>query len=234
MLVNLGTNNDVTVTGTVTANLAAGTNNIGDVDILSIAAGDNNIGNVDIVSGTITTVTTVTTLTTLTGGGVAHDSPDGATNPVKVGARAALTLADDTMIANGDRSDLVADADGALIVRDQIPLGDVIFEAVSNTDGASTAFTNFGATASTRNYVTAITVFRTDTATTLAYIDFRDGTAGSVIYRIPLPPSGGATLSNGGNPLFYTTANTALAYDVSSALTTVYISVTGFKSKARA
>lgn len=30
--------------------LAAGTNNIGDVDILSIAAGDNNIGNVDIVT----------------------------------------------------------------------------------------------------------------------------------------------------------------------------------------
>lgn len=30
--------------------LPAGTNNIGDVDILSIAAGDNNIGNVDIVT----------------------------------------------------------------------------------------------------------------------------------------------------------------------------------------
>jgi len=30
--------------------LAAGTNNIGDVDIASIAAGDNNIGNVDVVS----------------------------------------------------------------------------------------------------------------------------------------------------------------------------------------
>lgn len=38
------------VSGTVTANLAAGTNNIGDVDVLSIAAGDNNIGNVDIVT----------------------------------------------------------------------------------------------------------------------------------------------------------------------------------------
>lgn len=40
----------LTVDGTVTANLAAGTNNIGDVDILSIAAGDNNIGNVDVVT----------------------------------------------------------------------------------------------------------------------------------------------------------------------------------------
>lgn len=35
---------------TVNAALPAGTNNIGDVDILSIAAGDNNIGNVDIAS----------------------------------------------------------------------------------------------------------------------------------------------------------------------------------------
>lgn len=34
----------------VVAALPAGTNNIGDVDILSIAAGDNNIGNVDIAS----------------------------------------------------------------------------------------------------------------------------------------------------------------------------------------
>lgn len=40
--------NTITVDGTV--GLAAGTNNIGDVDILSIAAGDNNIGNVDIAS----------------------------------------------------------------------------------------------------------------------------------------------------------------------------------------
>lgn len=40
----------ITVDGTVTANLAAGTNNIGDVDVLSIAAGDNNIGNVDVVT----------------------------------------------------------------------------------------------------------------------------------------------------------------------------------------
>ena len=41
--------------------LAANTGvDIGDVDILSIAAGDNNIGNVDIVSGTITAVTSIT------------------------------------------------------------------------------------------------------------------------------------------------------------------------------
>lgn len=35
---------------TVGAALPAGTNNIGDVDVLTIAAGDNNIGNVDVVT----------------------------------------------------------------------------------------------------------------------------------------------------------------------------------------
>lgn len=60
LLVNLGTNNDIS--GTVTANLAAGVNNIGDVDVLSIAAGDNNIGNVD--------VATVPAPLNVTGGGV--------------------------------------------------------------------------------------------------------------------------------------------------------------------
>lgn len=44
LLVNLGSNNDVTVTGTVTANLAAGTNNIGDVDVLSVPAPLNVTG----------------------------------------------------------------------------------------------------------------------------------------------------------------------------------------------
>lgn len=50
---NVATVTTVTTVSAVTAisnALPAGTNNIGDVDILSIAAGDNNIGNVDIAS----------------------------------------------------------------------------------------------------------------------------------------------------------------------------------------
>ena len=59
MLVNLGANNDVTVTNTVTVAGTATVSGIIDTDVLSIAAGDNNIGNVDIVTmpaitGTVT------------------------------------------------------------------------------------------------------------------------------------------------------------------------------------
>lgn len=45
-----GTNNIGDVDVLTLPALPAGTNNIGDVDVLSIAAGDNNIGNVDIVT----------------------------------------------------------------------------------------------------------------------------------------------------------------------------------------
>ena len=83
------------VSGTVTANAGTGTFIVGDAgaiinldasgdvqaDILTIAAGDNNIGNVDIVSGTITTVSTVTALGAGTTGpmkaeDVAHSTGD--------------------------------------------------------------------------------------------------------------------------------------------------------------
>jgi hypothetical protein len=215
---------------TIDAALPAGTNAIG-----KLAANSGvTIGAVEVAAAqtlaTVTTVSTVTTLSTLTGGAVAHDGADSG-NPIKVGAKCSLTLSDDTIVANADRTDLTSDGDGAVLVRPQFPLADLISEAISDTGGSSTAFSNFGATASTRSVITFIHAYRTDAGTSPAYVDFRDGTGGSVLFRAVLPPNGGSVLSNGGSPLFRTTANTALAYDVSAALTTVYISVSGFKSK---
>lgn len=113
--------------GTGTVGLNAGTNaigklaansgvDIGDVDILSIAAGDNNIGNVDIVSGTVTTVTT------LTGGGIAHDSADSG-NPHKIGYKAYSPdgTTPGTAVAEGDRTDAKADLDGRQFVNGEHP-----------------------------------------------------------------------------------------------------------------
>lgn len=104
----------ITACNTGAVVLAAGTANIGDVDVLSLPslpAGTNNIGDVDIVSGTITTVTT------LTGGGVAHDSADSG-NPHKLGAVAYSPdgTTPGTAVAEGDRTNLKADLDGRLLV----------------------------------------------------------------------------------------------------------------------
>ena len=209
-------------TGTVT--LGAGTAAIG-----KLAANSGvTIGAVEIASAqTLATVTTVSTVSTLTGGGVAHDGADSG-NPIKVGARAVSTLATATMVSAADRADAISDLDGAHVVRGQCPLGDVTSERVTDTGGTSTAFSNFGATAGTRNYVTAIAVY--NSSATAGTVDFRDGTGGAVLWTMPIPAGGGSVLSCD-IPLFRTSANTALAYDVSGALTTVTISVSGFRSK---
>lgn len=162
------------------------------------------------------------------GGNVAHGSGD-AGSPVKIGAKVETSLAAATMEADGDRTNLMADADGGLVVKPYTVNGDILVERVSDTGGTSTASTVFGATASARNCLTTIVVY--NDSTTNGYIDFRDGTAGTIILTLPLPAKGGA-IFNPSLPLRQPTANTAFAYDVSAALTTVYISLIGFKSKA--
>ena len=60
-----GTNNIGDVDVVSLPSIPAGTNNIGDVDVASIAAGDNNIGNVDIVTMPAVTIAASQTLDTV-------------------------------------------------------------------------------------------------------------------------------------------------------------------------
>lgn len=207
---------------TIDAALPAGTNAIG-----KLASNTGvTIGAVEIASSQ--TLGTVTTLTTLTGGGIAHDGADSG-NPIKVGAKAITSLATTTLVSSADRTDVQSDLDGTIITRPQFPLGDLKSEVVTNTNGTSTAFSNFSAVANTRNFITAIVVY--NSSATAGTVDFRDGTAGSVLWTMPIPAGGGSVLPAGAFPYFRTTANTALAFDVSGALSTVTISVSGFQSK---
>ena len=160
-------------------------------------------------------------------GGNAHD---GTTlgNPVLGGARATNSVEGLTQVANADLTHIQADLNGVLLSRPHTTLEEIISERVSNTNGTSTAFATFAAGgAGIHNYVTDITV--TNTSATDGYLDIRDGTAGSVLWTIPLPANSGATHSFS-LPL-KGAANTALAYDVSAALTTVYISINGFQAQ---
>jgi hypothetical protein len=158
-------------------------------------------------------------------GAVAHAATDSG-KPLKLGAKAEASVTSTANVSDGQRTDLYADLDGILLTKPFVPYGDIKVERVTDTAGNSTAFTTFGATASQRNYITTITVY--NSSTTQGFLDLRDGTAGSVLYTIPLPALGGATI-NFPVPLRQPTANTALAYDVSAAITTAYISVVGFK-----
>jgi hypothetical protein len=158
-------------------------------------------------------------------GSTAHDAVDGG-NPLKIGAVAESSIVGTANVADGDRTNVYADLDGVMITKQFCTFGDIIVQRVTDTGGTSTAFSSFGAVASQRNYITTITVY--NSSTTNGYLDLRDGTAGTVMYTIPLPALGGATI-NFPVPFRQTTANTALAYDVSAAISTIYISVVGFK-----
>lgn len=160
-------------------------------------------------------------------GDVAHDSAD-AGEPVKIGAKAVSSLVGQTIVAANDRSNAFSDADGTIIVRQLTTAADILQERISNTDGASTALSTFGATASQRNMITGYACY--NASATGGYVDLRDGTAGSIFWTIPLPAGGGA-VQNFQVPLRQATQNTALAFDVSGALTTVYCSFQGYKSK---
>ena len=158
-------------------------------------------------------------------GGVAHDAVD-AGNPLKLGAVAENSITGTADVADGDRTNLYADLDGVLLTKSLCTYADIIVTRVTDTGGTSTAFAAFGAVASQRNYITTITVY--NSSTTNGFLDLRDGTGGTVMYTIPLPALGGATI-NFPVPFRQTTANTALAYDVSAAISTIYISAVGFK-----
>lgn len=163
-------------------------------------------------------------------GNIAHDSADTASNhPVKTGARAVSQLEAVTAVSAGDVVDNVGDLDGAQIVRIQVPLGDLVSDRVADTAGTSTAFTNLNAGGSgVRNYLCTLHVY--NNSTTNGHVDIRDGTAGSVIWTVGAPAQSGAVITFN-PPLRQPTANTALAYDVSAAITTVYINAHGFQSR---
>jgi hypothetical protein len=241
--------------------IPAGTNNIGDVDVLSIAAGDNNIGNVDVVTvpadpfgtnadaaatqgstGSISAkLRTVTSqLNTLAGyldgvetglsdivtainGSVAHDDVDSG-NGSKIAAKAIAGQSTITLVAAADRTDLYAGLDGVQLSRPHCGLEDIVSGNASNTDGTSTQVIAAGA-AGIKHYLTSIIITNMH-ASTVAYVEIKDGSTTKL--TIPVPPGG--CVVNLPVPLPGTAA-TAWNFDPSAAVTTLYCSMVGFKSK---
>ena len=231
------------VSGTVTANLSATDNAVLDTietntDFGTVTGGGAESGalrvtlandstgvvSVDDGGGSLTVDGSVSADAT---GNVAHDAADSG-NPVKIGAKATNSVEGLTQVAADDRTDLRADLNGVLITRPHTTLEEIISERVADTGGTSTAFSNFAAGgAGVHNYVTTISIY--NSSATDGYVDFRDGTGGSVLFTAAAPATGGSII-NLPVPL-KGAANTALAYDVSGALSTVYISVVGFQAQ---
>lgn len=160
-------------------------------------------------------------------GDIAHDAADSG-NPTKIGAKASTSLAGLTVVANADRSDLFCGVDGVQYVR-QYCLEDVVQERTTNTDGASTAFASGLAApgAGVRLWIKSVDIC--NSSASFCTVDLRDGAAGSVLWTLPVPATGGVVKTF--DPPLKLTANTALAFDASAATTTLSISGNGWKSK---
>jgi hypothetical protein len=187
------------------------------VDVVaSLPAGTNNIGDVDIVSGTVTTVTT------LTGGGVAHDGADSG-NPHKMGAKAGT--ADQTAVANNDRTDIRADILGHLVTR-PYALHEKLWQGVTaaKTDTSLSELVAAGG-AGVRHYITSLSVMNSH-ATVSTVVEVRTGTT-TVIHR------GYALAAGGGYTITFPTplrggANEAInVYNITTGSNT-YVSASGY------
>lgn len=159
-------------------------------------------------------------------GSVAHDGVDSGA-PVKIGTRAVATLSTATLVAAADRSDAVADLDGAVIMRGPCPLGDIVSGVDADTDGSSTAVI-VAQGAGVKVYITWAVIDNAH-ATTKASIDLRDGAAGAVKATLPAPAAGGGMFTF--NPPLAFSADTAVCADPSAAVTTLTTTLGGYKSK---
>lgn len=271
MLVNLGANNDVTVTGTVavtqsgawtvaatqsgawavtlSAALPAGTNNIGDVDVVTVPA-DPFGANADAASATgsisaklrfiaatgipITgTVTVATHAVTQSGswsvvcaGDVAHDAADSG-NPVKVGGKASVGATPLTPTADGDRTNLLTDGAGR-VVTTTAPRGQ---RAHATTTISNTTETTVLAAGGSGIFHDVLKILVANTSATAVRVDFRDTTAGSVILSIYAPAGQTVGFAADEDGVEQASANTNWTAQASASVTDLRIFVHARKTK---
>lgn len=205
-----------------TAALVAGTNNIGDVDVLTVGGQTPAFG----AGASGATVQRVVIASDQLDPTVAHDAVDSGA-PYKQGFKASTSLSGLTLVANADRTDGFAGIDGVQIVRPHCNLEDLVSGLLANTDGASTAVIAAQG-AGIKVYITSVII--ANSSATAVTVDLRDGAAGSVKATFPVPANTSGVVCNLPVPLGFS-ANTAVCMDGSAAASTVTCTLIGFKSK---
>jgi hypothetical protein len=185
--------------------LPTGTNNIGDVDVLTLPAlpaGTNNIGDVDVLTLPNVAQATSSNLKNEPNGNVAHGVADSG-NPIKIGGKARTT--NPTAEVDGDRVDATFDKVGrqAVVLSGVRDLIDTAVNASAITTTAET--TIIPAVALVFHDVVAIVISNSSAVATLVQI--RDTTTGTVIMNI-YSPAGSTVGVSLPHPLPQATVNT--------------------------
>ncbi|MDM0042157.1 hypothetical protein QTI05_24175 [Variovorax sp. J22R193] len=186
----------------VNAALPAGTNNIGDVDVLSLPAlptGTNAIG----------TVTTV---------GAAASGASVSGNPVLNGARAAT--ANPTAVTDGQAIALMTDKVGRLVT---VPMHSraLMGKQATTITSSTSATTVVSAIVSTFTDITSFTV--TNSSSTATLVTLTDGTT-AMIFSLAAGPGAGFT-KEFSTPLYATTANTAWTLQCGTSVASIYCNI---------
>src|SRR3990172_2908348 len=155
-------------------------------------------------------------------GDVAHDGVDSG-NPVSVGgiARSALTS-----VAALDRVKAIFDLQGRQIVRANVPRGLRIKNTITLT--STTETTLLAAAAATFHDLTKLWIC--NTSATAVRVDFRDTTAGSVLFSWYVPAGQSVGFTDSNDPIEQTTVNTAWTAQLSAAVTDVRIFAAAVKN----
>jgi hypothetical protein len=209
-----------------TVKLDAGTNNIGDVDVLSIAAGDNNIGNVDIVTMPNVTLAAGTNTNEVVGD-VAH-SVAAAGNPVLLAGVSQNhddTAPPNRVDAESDATRLATDWDGSLFVR---PHGPQVWTYHLNTSTAQTDTTVHAAPGSGLSLYVGTIVFSSGAGTAINM--FLEEGASTVMGPYYLEAVAGRGMAVQFNPPRKITANTALTLTTSASIAHS-VDITGFTAQ---
>lgn len=215
----------LTVDGTVTANLAAGTNNIGDVDVLTVPAPLNVTGNGTAASALRVTVANDSTGVLAVAGQVAHDAA-ATGNPFAVAGEARSS--EPTAVASGDLSRIMLSLLGK-----QLTLPYAIPASTWNYAAASGGITNTtgvtakaAAGAGIRNYISRVQVINGH-ATVSTDVQIRDGASGTVLWRgFAQAAGGGASVVF--DPPLRGTANTLVEVACGTTGSATYFNLQGF------
>lgn len=216
-----GTNNAVRTS--VVVALPSGTNNIGDVDVLTVPAPLNVTGNG--AASTALRVTLANDSTGIVAGAVAHDAA-ATGNPFQVAGEARST--DRAVVADADVSRIITTLLGKQVyVPYAGPAQTWNYAAASgglvNTTGVTA---KAAAGAGVRNYITSIQVINGH-ATQGTDLQIRDGAAGTVLWRGWAQAAGGGASVKCDPPL-RGSANTLVEIACGTTGAAVYVNLQGF------
>lgn len=159
------------------------------------------------------------TVTTITGGGVAHDATD-AGNPLKVGGRA--TNVNLAAVANNDRSDLITDLTGKLVIQ-PYSVPEVSIDGTASSTGTGDTEVIAAQGSGVRIYVT--TLILANNSATPVLVTIKSGSTGKLVIPVPANTSGAVVTLPKALRL---AANQALNFASSSGVSTVYCSAVGY------